>query len=314
MHRRALLGALGAAAIPRLARAQSLPVLRVASTTDEDVLAALYGRESGLFTKAGIAVDLLKGNNGAAVAAGVVGGAIDVGKSSTMGLVNAHAKAIPFTIVAPCALYVSEIGNSGLVVAKDSPIKTGRDLNGRTLSVAALHDLFSVAMSAWIDQHGGDSRTVKFLELPNSAAPEAVATGRVDAATIANPHLSEALAAGKVRLIGQSFDAIAKRFWSAAFFCTDDFLARNRDTMPRFRRALFEAAAYVNGHPVETAPLLGKYTGIDPSVIATMPRTALATTVDPRLLQPVIDRAVEYKAIPKPFDAREMVDPAATAG
>jgi hypothetical protein len=44
-----------------------------------------------------------------------------------------------------------------------------------------------------------------------------------------------------------------------------------------------------------------------------MPRATLGTTLDPRLLQPLIDRAVEYKAIPKSFDARELIDPARLA-
>ncbi len=169
-------------------------------------------------------------------------------------------------------------------------------------------------MSAWIDQHGGDAKSVKFVELPNTAAPEAVATGRVDGATIANPHLSEAIAAGKVRLLGHSFDAIARRFVSAVYFSTSDYVAKNRDVVSRFRRVLIEADAYINSHHAETVDALARTSGIEPKVIAAMPRATLGTSFDPRLLQPLIDRAVEYGAITKGFDARDVIDPGAVTG
>ena len=56
------------------------------------------------------------------------------------------------------------------IVRKDSPIKTGRDLNGKTFAVPALMDLNQIAAMAWIDQTGGDSRTVKIVEIPASTA------------------------------------------------------------------------------------------------------------------------------------------------
>ena len=65
------------------------------------------------------------------------------------------------------------------------------------LSVPALGDLYQIAIGAWIDQRGGDSRTVRFLELPHRAAAEAIASGRVDCANIAEPILSDALAKRK---------------------------------------------------------------------------------------------------------------------
>jgi len=308
--------AAAAALAPSFARAQApLPHVRVASTTDEDVIGTVYGVQTGAFTKAGLDVEITKANNGAASAAAVAGGAIDIGKSSAMGIVNAHARGIPFVIVAAAAMYGPEANeDAGLVVAANGPVHVARDLDGRTLSVPALHDLFTIAMSAWIDQRGGDAKSVKFVELPNSAAPEAVATGRVDGATIANPQLSQALATGKVRVIGHSFEAIAPRFMSAVYFCTTDYLAKNRDVVARFRRVLYEADAYINTHHADTVDMLSRFTGIEPKVIAGMPRATLGTNLDPRLLQPLIDRAFQYQAIPKTFDAREMFDPGGISG
>jgi NitT/TauT family transport system substrate-binding protein len=296
---------------PRRARSQERDRLRIASSPDEDITAVLWGRESGIFQKANLDVDIQRSNNGSAVAAAVIGGSIDVGKSSMMSLVAAHTKAIPFVVVAAAAVYNGDLDETGLLVARDSKVVTVRDLNGKTLSCAALHDQFSIAIAAFVDQHGGDSSTLKFVELPNAAASDAIASGRVEAGMVANPFYTQAMASGKFRNLGHPFDAIARHFVSAGFFCTSDFLAKNRELIDRFRRSVYTAAAYVNGHPVETVGVLARFSDMDPKVIAAMTRSQLGTSLDPKLVQPLIDRAVAYKSVPQNFDCREMLDPGA---
>ncbi len=66
-------------------------------------------------------------------------------------------------------------------------------------------------------------------------------------------------------------------------------------------------------HWSEMSPLLSKYTGVDPSVIAATQPDRLQSALDPALIQPLIDAAVKYKVIPSRFLARELIDPAAFA-
>jgi NitT/TauT family transport system substrate-binding protein len=307
MRRNAFLAS-GAAftALPRPAASQPLPSIRVASAPDEDIIAALWGVESGAFRKAGLDVAVQKANSGSAVAAAVVGGSIEIGKSSLVSLVTAHVKGLPFVLVAPGGVYEASAPTVGMLVGKDSSAKTASDLNGKTFSASSLGDQNSIAMQAWMDQHGGDSKTVKFVELPSAAAPDALAAGRVDAAVVGNPILSEALASGKCRLFARAFDAIAPRFQYAAYFCTADYGAKNRDTVLRFRRVIAESGAFANAHHQETIGAISRFTGIPAAVIASMTRTVVGTTLDPKMMQPVIDLAARYKIIGSTFEARTM--------
>jgi hypothetical protein len=68
-----------------------------------------------------------------------------------------------------------------------------------------------------------------------------------------------------------------------------------------------ESATYVNGHRQQTVELISKFTGIDPGVIATMPRAVMGTSLDPKLVQPIIDRCARYKVIPASFPAAEFL-------
>lgn len=110
-------------------------------------------------------------------------------------------------------------------------------------------------------------------------------------------------------MVGHSFEAIAPRFLSAVYCCTTDYLEKNGDAVARFRRVLYASDAYINGHHAETVDLLSRFTGIEPQMIAAMPRATLGTALDPKTLQPLIDWAAQYHAIPKTFDATEMFDP-----
>jgi NitT/TauT family transport system substrate-binding protein len=299
---------------PRLARTQGLTRIRIAGSPDQDIIGALWGQQSGIFRKYGLDVETARMNSGAVVAAALLGGSLEIGKSSMFGLITGHVKGVPFLIEAPAALYRSAAPDTALVVAKDSPIKTGRDLDGKTLSVPALGDFFTIANSAWIDQNGGDSRTVKFIELPHRAAAEAIAAGRIAAASLAEPILDDALASGKCRILGRSLDAIGKRFIVTCYFCASDYATKNADVLARFRKAIFEANAYANAHQREMMPIIAAYSGVDEKVIASMPQTvvgSLADLRDPGMIQPLIDAAVKYRAIPARFPAKELIDPAA---
>jgi NitT/TauT family transport system substrate-binding protein len=309
LRRAAFLAAAAALTVPRRARAQGLTRLRIAGSPDQDIVASLWGVQSGVFAKYGLDVQIERSSNSAAVAVAVLSGALEIGKSSLFSLVVAHSKGIPFQLEAPASIWDTESPSSALIVAKGSPIRTGQDLNGKTVSVPALHDLYQTGISAWVDQHGGDSRTLKFLELPHQAVADALVAGRIDAAELAPPILAEAIQSGKVQIVGRANDAISKHFISTAYFCAADYATKNADVLARFRKGLSESATYANANRSKMIPLLAAYSGVEARVLVDMPPVGVANQLDPRLIQPMIDAAVKYKSIATPFPAKEMIDP-----
>jgi len=285
----------------------ALTPIHVSSAADEDILGTVWATQHGIFQKYGLDVDLRPANSGAAVAAAVVGGTIDIGKSSLFSLIAAHQKGIPFLLIAAAGVYSSTASTVDLLVKTGSPIRTAKDLAGKAISVQALDDQFAVSVKAWVDQHGGDSSTLRFIEFPASAAADAIADGRVDAAAFTNPSLSEALATGKVQSIGHPFDGIGRFFIQSAYFTTTSYLAANRPTVDKFVRAIAESGAYIDSHQAQTADALSAFTKVPLDVINHMTRTQLNAKLDPRNVQPVIDAAFKYKAIANNFDAKEMI-------
>lgn len=305
-----------AVAVPNVILAQALPTLRVAGTASQDIIGTLYGIHGGVFRKYGLDVEYTYMGSGATVLAALLGGSLEIGKVVVFNLILAHGKNVPVLIEVPCAIYLADAPDAGTVVAKDSPIRNAADLNGKTLAVPALGDFFAVANMNWIDTNGGDSRTVKFVELSNRATVAALASGRVDAGTLVQPILGEAIAGGTARLLGYSM-SVSKEYAATAYVTTPSYAAQNADVLARFRRALSEASTYANGHRAEMIPILAQNTGVDPKEIARVSASTLGTAAqlrDSSLFQPVIDLAGRYKAIPKAFPYTELIDPKALVG
>jgi ABC-type nitrate/sulfonate/bicarbonate transport system substrate-binding protein len=185
---------------------------------------------------AGIDVQLSRASSGSAVASAVAGGSVDIGKSSIVSIVTAHAKGLPFVWIAPGSMYVPAAPDGGLIVAANSLIKTGRDLNGKIVATPVLGDLNTIATRAWVDQNGGDSKQIQFVEVPVAAQAAALDEGRIAAGGIINPFLGEALASGKTRFLAPFYSAIANRFMLSGWFTTVDFAATHRDAIASFQR------------------------------------------------------------------------------
>jgi NitT/TauT family transport system substrate-binding protein len=206
-------------------------------------------------------------------------------------LAASHSKNIPLVVIAPA-----------------SPVRHGRDLNGKVIAVAGLHGLTVTASRVWIDQNGADSSTVKFLEMPFPAMPVALTSGRIDAAFITEPFLGEARKNG--RALAYGFDGIAKHFLVAAWFTSTAWAQANPDLVARFAGVMHETAMWANRNEDKSSAIFAKYTKLDPAVIATMVRGHYTERFTPALMQPLIDASAKYNGF-RSFAAQDLMDASA---
>jgi NitT/TauT family transport system substrate-binding protein len=302
--------ALAAVSAARAVGQTPAPVtLRLSGTGADDIAPFLYAQKAAMFRAAGFETTYERANSGAATVAAVIGGAVDIGKSSMGSLITARARNVPLKIVAGGALFRSSNtrGEVLLVVAADSPIRTAKDFAGKTISVPALGDQNVMAARAWIDSQGGDSKSLSFVEIPSSAAAAAVAQGRVAGSVLVPPFAARAISEGKMRSIATVFTAIAPRFLETAWFTTADYAAKNRDILARFTKVMADASVYVNAHSPEIADILAPFTGFTAASILDNGISYVSNTADPRDIQPLIDAMAKYGLIDRRLDAADLL-------
>jgi NitT/TauT family transport system substrate-binding protein len=296
--------------LPAFARPASadtaLEPLRLIAIPSDALTPLYYGIRTGIFKKAGIDLQISPASSGTAATTAVIGGEYDVANTSILPVMNAHLRSVPIAIVAPQAVYTPSNPFSLLQIAPDMPYKSGADLNGKVVACGALNDISQLSISAWVDKNGGDATSLKFVEIPSAATDAAIAEHRVAAGLLLEPLLDESLAAGRTKTLGDAYGAIAPKIMFAAYVARPDWANQHADLLRRFVAAAGTAAAYTNEHPAETAAMMSDITKVPLAVMQRMRRVVCATSMDPRLVQPIIDSAVRYKLIPKAFNAEEL--------
>jgi NitT/TauT family transport system substrate-binding protein len=299
-------GACALALGPRIVRAQTAETLRLAGVPTDDMTPVFYAIKTGMYEKAGVDLQFVPVSSGATATTALIAGSYEIAKASAIAPILAHTRGLPVALIANGVVSTPRTPFSAMLVAADSPIRTGADCNGKTGISPGLDDINSLAMMTWIDRNGGDSRTVKWVEVPGSAAAEAVGDHRVDFALIQEPQLSAALAAGKVRVLADAYAAVSNRWVTSTYVARTDWAPQHADALRRFVRVTYQSAAYTNPRKAETIPIMAEVTKISPSVYAKLTRGDGATTSDPSLLQPIIDMAARYKVLSRSFPAKEM--------
>lgn len=293
------------ALVPRRGGAQQLQKIRLVGVQTDDLTPVYYAIQNGMYQKAGLEFELVAASSGTLATTAVVAGTYEMGKGSVIASLAAHLRNLPIVIVANGVVWDPKAPVTLAVVAADSPIKTAADLNGKTGSATALNDIVTLSISAWVDKNGGDSKTMKWVEIPNSAEAAALVEHRIDVCCLNEPQLGAALETGKVRVLAPAMNAIADRFVVAVYFANADWATKNPELVRNFARVTYEAATYTNAHPAQTAPMMAQVTKIALETMRKIARPPGATTSDPGLLQPVIDAAAKYKNLPRAFPAKD---------
>jgi len=296
----------GALAAPAIAQA---PVkIRVAVAGVESYSQGAYAQEMGFYKQAGLEADVQSLINGGVITAAVIGGSIDLGTTNGGSMANAYVHGLPIYCIAPSGLYTSASPTTVLVVAKDSPIRTAKDLNGKRVAVTTLHDLMQAAFMKWIDDNGGDSRTISYPEIHNADLLPSLAAGRVDACALLEPQLTESK--DQVRILAPAYDAIAKLLMISGWITTKSWYEANRSTVQRFLAVMRQTSDWANKNHNAAAEVLAKISKIPYEVVVKMNHNIFGTTNDPALIQPTIDASAHYGFLPRSFPASQMFPPA----
>lgn len=308
MNRRTFLGAtagLAASSRAGLLEAQTLERYAAGATPIEGDSLIFLAQSEGYFAKVGIALDLQSLSTGEDNAAALAASSIQIGGINTMSLAIAHQNGIDLKAIAGGVMYLSSHTGSLMMVPKSSTITSGAGLNGKIMATNVLHGSAQISSEAWVDKTGGDSKTVHWVEMPFSLMEAALLAGRIDAALITQPFATTALAT--CRSLGAPNDAIASRYLNGCYCATQAWLETHRDAARRISSALSKAAHWYDTDPAGSVQAVAALTKQDPAVVARSVRSLFGETVEPALLQPVIDVGARYGLLKRSFPASEII-------
>jgi NitT/TauT family transport system substrate-binding protein len=303
-------GALGAFALGGgLRPAGAADAVKFGTIPIDPALECYYAQDMGFFQKARIDAQIQTFSSGGAVAAGIVGGAINLGNVDLVTVASAHARGVPLVLLAPAGVYTKTAQTYVLLVPKTSSIRTAKDLNGKTLAVNGLQNINQIPTEAWIDNNGGDSKSVRFIEMPFPSMLPALRDGKIDAAAVTEPTLS--FAKDEFRIIPLDEKNVAPSFIVAGWAAMRPWTEQNPELVKRLISVINQTAVWANANHPRTAEIVSQISKLPLPVVQHMQRAYYGERLDPRMIQPVIDATAKYGAIAKPFPASEIISPEA---
>jgi NitT/TauT family transport system substrate-binding protein len=301
----ASLVATAAFGFPNIARAQSSTIRIITYPTAVGAL-PLYAADKGFFKDAGITAEFPTMNSGAAILSAVAGGSAEIGNANVGTVATAIGKGLPFTVVTDAALYTTKNPVTVLITGQNAPYMKAADLTGKTLGVNGLGGLMHAGLMSWLDKNGGDSKSVKFIELGFTLMGPALEAGRVDATFISEPQLTEEKQA-KARVLAKAFDAVGNQFSLSAYTASKSWISNDPKLAHSFRTVIEHTAKWANDNEHEAETLLAQYMKLDPAVAYATTPVQYPTSLEASNLQPVVDVLTKYAFLSDHVDARTIM-------
>ena len=228
-----------------------------------DVAPAFLGQKKGFFKEQKLTLDPQFAAGGAAITPAVISGDFDIGFSNTVSLLIAGSKKLPVQIIAPGVFGDSSNDKvwEDLLVKKDGPIKTAKDLEGKTVAVNTLNNICGVTINASLEKQGVDISKIKYTEIPFPEMNAALEKGRVQGACVVEPFVSQGKA-GAMKGIDPFYFNTAPDLTVAAYFASKEYIAKHKDVVDRFVTAMKKSLDYAQAHPDEVRGVLIEYTEI----------------------------------------------------
>lgn len=275
-----------------------------------DTTLILFGSDKGIFKKHNLELDLIFTDGGADAQQAVISGSMDVAiATGTLGVIGAWSKRAPIAIIAGAATGSPDIS---WFVKKDSPIKTVKDLEGKSVAFSR-----PGSSSHLIAQKVVDAAGVKAKLVPTGGPPAtltAVMSNQVDVGWMAPPMHAALLQKGDIRTLFNGNDAPGIKDQTVRVHAANtQWLERNQAVARRFLAALRETIdwAYAGDEAVQAWAAMHKITLEQAKnfIRANYPKEMLQFAKIGGLGQ-TIQEAVETKRLDKPLtetQQRELV-------
>lgn len=265
--------------------------------------------EKGFFEEENLNVSLTKFVSGTKILEAAAAGSLDGGFVWTIFALLAFEGGVDLKIAAGGSYVDKEHDTSSIVVRMNSPIRSIKDLKGKTTSTFAL-GAASLPWEVILQKHGMTLEDVNMVVIRSQPDTlEAIIAGRVDAAFISEPFLTPALETGKVQIIYRFWTEVFPdhRYQMATTFFLKSFIDEHKDAVDAFIRAYGKAVDWIDDHPQETREIIARWTGIDPELAKKMVLHAWSKELDSEGIKRIINLVVEHGVLKRDIEVEDMI-------
>ena len=208
--------------------------------------------------------------------------------------------------------YLGHRDGSTVIVRKDIPARSLKDLEGRVFAIPSKYSNQHLVIRKLMKDQGVEPSAIRFVELPPPDMPGALASKAIDAYFIGEPHAARAELDGSGRVLYHAKD-IWPGFISCVLVVTDRLIAERPGVVRDLVRGIAESGEWAETHRVDAARLVSPYFRQDESLVRYV-LTQPPDRVSYRMLTPgdeemqvIADMALEAGILERRLDAQGLI-------
>ncbi|ACZ00191.1 NMT1/THI5 like domain protein [Thermomonospora curvata DSM 43183] len=281
--------------------------------------AALYiAIQQGLFKAEGLTVKTQFIQTGAAAVPLLRSGQLDISMTNYTAALLAQEQsngAVDWKILADA--YQGEKGSFVVVVPEKSSIKEPKDLAGKKIAVPGLKSVATLSISACLQAAGISDESIDYVEMAFPQMQPALEAGRVDAAWMAEPFITQIhRAGGRTVLDTMDPSGPTKNLPISGWGTLGDYPKKYPNTVAAFQRAMAKAqqmAASDRNLVARTLPTYVK--GLDQATAQTITLGSFPTSQNPTRLERLAGLMGNHGYLKNPdkLDVKSMIVPGPSA-
>jgi NitT/TauT family transport system substrate-binding protein len=209
--------------------------------------------------------------------------------------------------------YLGHRDGSEVVVAKNSKIRSLRDLKGKKMAIPSLYSNQNFVIHKMMDDYGMQPNDIEFIILPPPDMPTSLAAGAIDAYFVGEPFCAKAELDGIGRVLYYARD-IWPNFISCALVVHEDLIRQNPGVVKDLVRGIAASGAWAETHRKEAAKLVSPYFRQDEKVLnyvlTSDPKRVSYVQLTPadEDLQQIEDQGIKLKLLSKRIPMHELID------
>lgn len=259
------------------------------------------------FAKEGLELELSPTDGGGTLVNAIVSGGLDFGFSNLVSPMLANDKNLSLKVTGPYTFETEATPEHGLLVLRDSGIKSVADLKGKRIAVNTFNNIDHLLLKAYLDGAGMSEKDYSIREIPFPNMLTALQRKQVDAVAAVEPFVS--LAGDNIVNIGNYFLSLGKNEIDVTgYIYSPKHLAGRSGTIDRFSRAAYASARKLEQNPERFRKQILEHTKTPDTVINEINLPKYKEKANKLSLEKLMMKAKQYNFIGKPLDLEKLFD------
>ncbi len=213
-----------------------------------NVMLPVYSDRAGFWKEAGLNIELYRAQGGPAILQALTSGDVPIGDVGIGPAILSAGRGLPFYFLTLASVMTPDHPLDRIMVKKDSPIRTFKDLKGKTLAIPQKGTQPDAALGAAAKVFGLAKSEINLVPIPYPNMPQVLEQGQVDAIYPFPPSDTIAEVSFGARTIAETSDFIPYVGFTT-LAVRRDFADSNPQIIERLVRGAITGQRWINDNP-----------------------------------------------------------------